>query len=252
MNRDVENYRMKWDFHTHTVFSHGKGTIEDNVKVAIEKGLEAIAISDHGPGHLTYGIKRSAVPEMRRQIDELNKKYPEIQVYLSVEANIVNFGNYIDVTKEESSQYDFIHAGYHFGIPKGYMVSNWLYTHGIKPEGFSKRLLVKNTDMTVKAIYENDIKILTHPGDKGPFDLDEIAKACSQRGTLMEINFWHGHLNLDEIKLCAKYPVDFVISSDAHDPKFVGGFRRSLSMAMDAGLDVERIVNIARKEVFDE
>lgn len=43
---------------------------------------------------------------------------------------------------------------------------------------------IKNTEMTVKAIYENEIKILTHPCDKGPFDIAEIAKACAERGTL--------------------------------------------------------------------
>ena len=36
------------DYHTHTVYSHGKGSIEDNVKVAIEKNIEKIGISDHG------------------------------------------------------------------------------------------------------------------------------------------------------------------------------------------------------------
>ena len=62
-------YKLLYDLHTHTTFSHGKGSIEDNVKVAIEKGLKAIAITDHGPGHLTYGIKREAIPIMRKQID---------------------------------------------------------------------------------------------------------------------------------------------------------------------------------------
>ncbi|WDC83585.1 PHP domain-containing protein [Caloramator sp. mosi_1] len=40
------------DYHTHTIYSHGKGTIEDNVKAAINKGLKEIVISDHGPGHM--------------------------------------------------------------------------------------------------------------------------------------------------------------------------------------------------------
>ena len=28
------------DYHTHTIYSHGKGTIEENVKVAISKGIK--------------------------------------------------------------------------------------------------------------------------------------------------------------------------------------------------------------------
>ncbi|MBF1138496.1 MAG: PHP domain-containing protein [[Eubacterium] sulci] len=62
LENKVSQYRMTFDYHTHTTFSHGTGSIEDNVKVAISKGLKALAISDHGPGHLTYGVKRSAIP----------------------------------------------------------------------------------------------------------------------------------------------------------------------------------------------
>ena len=36
--KNGRKYRMIWDYHTHTIFSHGIGTIEDNVKIAIEKG----------------------------------------------------------------------------------------------------------------------------------------------------------------------------------------------------------------------
>ena len=53
------------DFHTHTRFSHGKGSILDNALVAKEKGLLAIAITDHGYGHRTYGISHKKVPYMK-------------------------------------------------------------------------------------------------------------------------------------------------------------------------------------------
>ena len=46
----MNEYKMLFDYHTHTTFSHGKGSIEDNVKEAVKKGLKAIAITDHGPG----------------------------------------------------------------------------------------------------------------------------------------------------------------------------------------------------------
>ena len=75
LENKVSQYRMTFDYHTHTTFSHGKGSIEDNVKVAISKGLKALAISDHGPGHLTYGVKRSALPVMRAEVDRLKEVF---------------------------------------------------------------------------------------------------------------------------------------------------------------------------------
>ena len=36
----------------------GKEAIEDNVREAFNQGLEFVAISDHGPGHLFYGINQ--------------------------------------------------------------------------------------------------------------------------------------------------------------------------------------------------
>ena len=71
MEINLENYKMVFDYHTHTTFSHGKGSIEDNVKAAIAAGLTGLAISDHGPGHLTYGVKRKDFPVMRAEIDRL-------------------------------------------------------------------------------------------------------------------------------------------------------------------------------------
>ena len=41
-----DKYKMTFDYHTHTTFSHGKGSIEDNVKAAIAAGLTGLAITD--------------------------------------------------------------------------------------------------------------------------------------------------------------------------------------------------------------
>ena len=40
--------KINYDLHTHTIYSHGKGTIEENAQAAKEKGLEGIAITGKG------------------------------------------------------------------------------------------------------------------------------------------------------------------------------------------------------------
>ena len=81
------------DYHTHTTYSHGKGSIRDNVEEAYKKGLKEIAICDHGPGHYLYGVKEHKIIEMRDAINKLNDEYKEagkdIKILLGVEANIV-------------------------------------------------------------------------------------------------------------------------------------------------------------------
>ena len=237
---------MIYDHHTHTTFSHGKGSIEDNVKVAVEKGLKSIAITDHGPGHLTYGIDRNKIKVMRDEIERLKLVYPQIEILLGVEANTLRVAPYIDLTEDEKKDLDIVLAGYHFGILRAGMVPNYISNHTGLFAGDSSSLKVANTAMILNALYENDIAILTHPGDKGPFDIEDIAKACVDTNTMIEINAKHKHLTIDEIKLASKYDVKFVIGSDAHISSKVGSFEEPLKRALEAGLDPERIVNIEK------
>ena len=69
----AEDYELLYDLHTHTTYSHGKGSIEDNVREAFNQGLEFVAISDHGPGHLFYGINRNEIVNMRNDIERMNE-----------------------------------------------------------------------------------------------------------------------------------------------------------------------------------
>lgn len=238
----ISKYRMVYDHHTHTTYSHGKGSIIDNARVAHEKGLKSIAITDHGPGNFLYGMKMKLIPEMRNDIREARALYPDVRVFLGVEANTILKVPYLDVKPSEWEKLDIVLAGYHFAVMGSGMVPNRL---GLK----SQSLLVQNTDMILNALYYsedcgNHIDILTHPGDKGPFDIESIARACEDTGTFMEINGKHPHLDVEEIKIAAKHDVKFVISSDAHVPENVGRFESQLERALEAGLDPERIVNI--------
>lgn len=241
----IEQYRMVYDHHTHTTYSHGTGSILDNARIAHEKGLKSIAITDHGPGNFFYGMKMELIPKMREDIKAAREIYPDVNIFLGVEANTILKVPYLDVKPIEWDKLDIVLAGYHFAVFGSGMIPNRL---GLK----SQSLLVQNTDMILNALYYseesgNHIDILTHPGDKGPFDIDNIARACEDTGTLMEINGKHPHLDIEGIKTAAKYDVKFVISSDAHVPENVGVFEPQLMRALEAGLDPERIVNIAKR-----
>lgn len=63
----------------------------------------------------------------------------------------------------------------------------------------------------------------------------------------MEISTWHSHLTVEEIRTAMKEDVKFVISSDAHTPDRVGSFEGGLARAFEAGLPLERIVNIEER-----
>lgn len=238
--------RMRFDWHTHTVYSHGKGSIEDNVMRARELGLESIAITDHGPGHFGYGFRRRDIPKMRAEIDALNAKYDDIKVYMSVEANIINTSGMLDVRPEEFELYDLVIAGYHFGT-LGENPAASLLLHGRNLIGkrihYPDSLVELNTKMVVESLKKNKITTLTHPGDKGKVDLDRVFKACEDTGTYLEISDRHRQLTVEEIRMAMKYDVKFILGSDAHLPHMVGSCVRSLERVRESGLEPERIVN---------
>lgn len=244
----MTEYGLLFDWHTHTTYSHGKGSIEDNVKTARERGLESIAITDHGPGHFGYGFRRREIPNMRAEIEALNETYPDIKIYMSVEANIINPSGNLDVRPEEFALYDFVIAGYHFGT-LGENPAGSLMLHGRnllcqKTGRWPDALIWKNTEMVTAALRRNPIRTLTHPGDKGRVDLDEIFRVCEETGTWLEISHRHRQLTVEEIRKAMKYDVKFIVGSDAHLAEDVGKGTRAFERIREAGLEPERVVNL--------
>ena len=63
------------DYHTHTPYSHGKNSVDENVERAKELGLKQIAISDHGFSHIAFGLRRGQAKNYERDCDNAREKY---------------------------------------------------------------------------------------------------------------------------------------------------------------------------------
>jgi putative hydrolase len=241
-------YSLTADLHTHTVFSHGSGTIEDNVIAARNKGIAKIGITDHGPGHIGYGVRRWNFAKMRAEVERLSALYTDMEILLGLEANIVNTSGNLDIRPDEFEKFDFVIAGYHYGAVGGNPIANMVSAGKNLAQNKSgvatKRQIKLNTRNIVRALEKNDVKILTHPGDKAPVDLLEIAIVCARTDTLIELNTNHMPKSADDIKTMSLAPARFIISSDAHSPNRVGDFVAAVNLAYDAKLDMSRIVNL--------
>jgi putative hydrolase len=245
--KDGRIYRITSDVHTHTVYSHGRGSIEANVKAAHAIGLERIGIADHGPAHVGFGVKRRRLPGMRREVDRLRGVYPDIEILLGIEANIANADGSLDIHPEDASLFDYVLAGYHYGA----IGSDPLASIGRNIANFftparsaSAALTARNTGDIVAALRKNDIYALTHPGDKSPVDMAEVAAVCAETDTLMELNTSHQSLSVRDLKEMTNRDVKFIICSDAHSPARIGDFRSAVDLVLGAGIDPARVVNL--------
>ncbi len=241
-------YKIYADYHTHTIYSHGKGTVEENVVAAIEKGLKVIAITDHGPANL-FGVGINGpetILKIKEDIEECRIQYPEIKILLGVEANIISLKGEIDIPSAILNELDIVLLGLHQLIKPvdwrwiGLFGANLYYN--LTGLGSAFEL---NTKVLEKAIETHDINIITHPGHIFPVNTPQLADKCFEHGISLEINASHG-LNIEEYKKIAGHDITFVISSDAHRPEDVGEFTEGIKLVEEIGLGLERIRNIKR------
>lgn len=226
------------DFHTHTAYSHGKGSIEDNVLAALARGFKRVAITDHGPGHIFYGVRRKRLPEMRREIDALNEKYAgRIETLLGVELNLLSLDGETDFPGNDLL--DIVLMGYHRGVLLRSAASLWSFTAGRN----SKEAIECNTHAYRKALERYPVDIVTHPGEYVPVDMRTLARAAVRTGAVIEINSSHEATTVADIVLAKSEGALFAFGSDAHTPSRVGDFELAQRLAGEAGLTANDIVN---------
>ena len=237
------------DYHTHTKFSrnnHGKGSIEDNVRAAYEKGLSQIAITDHGFNQKMYGVRRKDIPLVKEKIEDAKEMYP-IDVLLGVEANLISSNGDIDIIPEDMENLDILLCGFHRLVKStsarqqlGFVLKNIiceLFHHT------SKKQREKNTNAYINAMRKYDIDILTHLNHACKVDVEKVARVAKETNTLIELNGKRLGMSDKEILKCYELGCKFVINSDAHSPSRVGECHLGLEAALRLRIPDSAIVN---------
>lgn len=243
--------KLTIDYHTHTTFSHGKGSILDNARVAKQRGLESIAITDHGFSHPAFSMKRKEIPLMRKLCLEAEKE-TGVKVLLGIESNILGISGKTDLKEKDYTNIDVFLAGIHKfimydGLNEWYQLYfDNMITRVLKLKP-TKNLIKRNTKIYLNTIMKNPIDILVHPNYCFFADPVEVAKCCRDYGTIFEIDARKTHLSDEEWYKVNSTGVNFVIDSDAHEPDKIGVIDKAVELVERIGINKDRILNIDGK-----
>ncbi len=217
------------DLHTHSIAStHAFSTVTENISFAAQKGLYAIALTDHGramdgaPGAYYF-----------ESLPVIDKEIMGVRVLKGMEANIIDYNGKLDADKKLLSRLEWVIASMHtitlFGEPS-----------------------VENCTNAYLAVCENkDVNVIAHSGsDYFKYDYETVVKACRDTGTLIEINNSTFSSRRDTVKncveianLCKKHGARVVVNSDAHFFTSIGRFDSSLKMLDELNFPEELVVN---------
>ena len=232
----------------HSKYSDGRATLKEMVNSARAKGLQAVAITDHGPRNVGTGVKNSETfLEIKKEIDGLAAEYLDIKLLCGCEADITGLNGEIDLPPAIYQSLDLLIVGLHpFARPDS-IRDVWRFNLRNQVARISKGQKLKvrnnNTKTLVMAMEQHPIDIISHPGLGMPIDPGEVARACVKHSVLYEINCGHHFPEIGDVLEAAHQGVNFIVNSDAHFVESVGKLDYGKKVLAEAGLPLERVVN---------
>ena len=240
------------DYHTHTPYSHGTGSIDDNVSVGAQKGLKQIAITDHGFNHKFFAVKRSDLSKMKKECENAALKYGT-QVFLGVEANLIGLDGEVDITQEDYAKLDILLMGWHKMVnTKGFknkfklFFLNFLFCIFKTPKWKKE----ENTKAYINAIKKYPIDIITHLNCGVKVNTLEVARFARDNNVYIELNGKRINFTKKEIKEMVDEKVMFIVNSDAHKKENVGKNDVALNLIAKYNIPKELVANLNKIPKF--
>ena len=228
----VELGDLRGDLHVHSTWSgDGRSALEDMIAAAAGRGLEYVAITEHGEDLAINGLSRDEVLAERDAIAALRDRYPEMAILHGAELNIGPDGG-VDYDAEFLDGFDWCVASVHshFDLPQN-----------------------EQTERVVRAIQNPAVNAIGHltgrrvgrrPGID--VDFDAVCSAAIETETALEINS-----NLDRLDVPAdllrrarhRHDLLFAISTDAHHTSELAYARFGVQNARRGWVTRDRVTN---------
>jgi putative hydrolase len=197
------------DLHIHSLWSDGLDLIVEIAAAARQKGLKAIAITDHVREQSTY---------FREYCGEIKRvESVDLPICIGFEAKIRDFQGNLDVSLE-TRRLSKIQIGSVHRFPIGRKLIN--------PKDFSGRICQEiELELSIAAIRSQSMSILGHPGGMslssfGEFPQEyfrEIVAECTRADVSFELNSaYHMGVYADLLPILREYDPFVSYGSDAH------------------------------------
>lgn len=224
------------DTHTHTIASgHAHSTIQETAAAAAEKGLELIAITEHGSA-----MAGAPVPMYFTSMFVLPGTISGVKILRGTEANIVDYEGGLDLSERVLKSLDFVMAGFHDVV--------------LPPGGD----VAANTRAMVAAIRNPLVDAISHPGNPAfQIDVDEVVRAAKDCGKLLEINNNSAKVRKGSFEncvriaaACAAAAIPVVCGSDTHYSGGVGEFESAVEILESAVFPEELVLNTSVEKLM--
>jgi len=232
----VELADIRGDLHMHTTATDGEDTLAEMVRAAIGRGLQYIAITDHGQRvTMAHGLDKRRLLKQWDEIDRLNASLaedgrPPLVVLKGIEVDMLEKGG-LDLPDDVLAQADWVVASLHYG---------------------QNQPRERITARIIEAIDNPYVSVIGHPtgrllNKRPPYDVDieAVIAAAARTGTFLEINAnpWRLDLNEHHAAAAKKAGVKIVISTDAHSTRGFDVMRCGVLQARRAGLKADEVAN---------
>jgi putative hydrolase len=223
--------------HTHTIASgHAFSTLRENAAACAKHDILFLANTDHA------GLYPGAPLEIyfHTQIQTFPNKMEGVYLLKGCEVNIRDYDGSLDLSDKILERLDWVIASMHSSV-------------------LAPQTITEHTRAWLAVARNPLVDVIGHSGDgKYQFDYEPAIKEFAKYGKIVEINT-HSFLerpgsdvNCETIaRLCKKYSVPVVVSTDAHCDSTIGNHSAGIELLTRINFPEELILNANAKRFAD-